>query len=273
MLFYQGKVIWITGASSGIGAGLARAFAKQSALLVLSGRNEQALSDVEKQCVTLGAAKTLILPFDTTDISQLPALVEQVKNWQGCIDMLVNNAGVSQRSLVQDTQLDVYRKVMEIDFFAPVALTKLVLPVMQQQKKGHIVVVSSVAGKIGSKLRSGYCAAKHALHGFFDSLRAESTDQNIQVSLFLPGYVKTNVSQSALTGTGDSHNILDEGQAKAISPDEAAEKVLPKLAKGQFEIYVGSGVEMLAPWLKRFFPTLLAKAIAKQKIPPQSSEQ
>lgn len=271
MSYYKQQVIWITGASSGIGEGLAKGFAKQRALLVISGRNMEALNRVSEQCLSLGAIDVLIVPFEATELEQLDALVSKVMQWQGRIDVLVNNAGISQRSLVSDTDMAVYRKIMEIDFFAPVALTKLVLPIMTKQKSGHIVVVTSLAGKLGSKMRSGYCAAKHALHGFFDSLRAEQFDNNIKVSLLLPGYVKTNVSQSAITGDGSSHNALDEGQASAISPERAASRVLPQLAKGKYEIYVGSGKEMMAPWLKRFFPNLLANILNKQKLPGPSS--
>ena len=133
-----------------------------------------------------------------------------------------------------------------------------------------IAVTSSLAGKIGSKLRSGYCSAKHALHGFYDSLRAEVHDDNIRVSIILPGYVQSNVSVSALTGDGGTHGVMDAGQAKAISAEAAAVRIIRQLEQEREEIYVGTGAEMLAPWLKRFFPTLLSRFLRKQKVPPRA---
>ena len=264
---FDNKTIWITGASSGIGAGLARAFATEGAALILSGRREQALEEVVQQCRTAGAADVLALPFETTDFDALPALVSRADGWRDGIDMLVNNAGISQRSLVMDTQMEVYRSIMEVDYFAPVALTKLVLPGMLARGGGTIAINSSLAGKLGSKLRSGYSSAKHALLGFYDSLRAELHEQGIRVAVILPGYVQSQVSVSALTGDGSEHGIMDSGQASAISADDAAKVILKGLHRSCDEIYVGSGAEMLAPVLKRFFPGLLTRILRQQKIP------
>ena len=264
---FRDRVVWITGASSGIGAALAKALASRGAELILSGRRMDALEAVKASCLELGRIDILLLPFEATDFEALPAIVVKAQQWKGHIDVLINNAGVSQRSLVVDSDMSVYRRIIDIDYFSPVMLTKLVLPGMIAQGGGLIAVTSSLAGKIGSKMRSGYCSAKHALHGFYDSLRAEVYADNIRVSIILPGYVQSNVSLYALTGDGGTHGVMDAGQAGAISADAAAARILRQLEKEREEIYVGTGAEMLAPWLKRFFPGLLSRFLRKQKVP------
>ncbi len=253
---FGGKVVWITGAGSGIGAALARGFAAAGAKVVLSGRSGGDLT------TTLAAlpdsADGMILPFDVTEIDRHAALVEQVVARYGRIDILVNNAGVTQRSLVVDTSLDIYRRLMEVDFFAPVSLTKAVLPLMRAQKSGTIVVTSSVAGKFGTPLRSGYCAAKHAVMGFFDSLRAEVWADGIGVTVIVPGAVRTNSSVNALKGDGGKYGIMDKAIADGVPADEAAALILRGLAKGAPEIVVGNGmgVRLLVPkrrWSPRRF--------------------
>lgn len=265
-MVFQNKTVWITGASSGIGASLAYVFAKKGAHLILSGRQLDKLQAVETRCRTLGVSDILLLPFEATDFEQLETIAATAERWKDGIDLLINNAGVSQRSLVIDTEISVYREIMDIDYFSPVMLTKLVLPGMVRRGGGMIAITSSLAGKFGSKLRSGYCSAKHALHGFYDSLRAEHYQDNIRISIILPGYVQSNVSVSALIGNGSRHGIMDKGQANAISADAAAEIIVRKLYKEKEEIYVGTGMEMLTPWLKRFFPGLLSYFLRKQKI-------
>lgn len=266
----KNSIVWITGASSGIGAALAKEMAKRGVHLILSGRRIQALLNVQNDCQKLGAGDILVLPFEATDFDQLTSIVTTAEGWKGGIDLLINNAGVSQRSLIINTDMDVYRKIMDIDYFAPVQLTMLVLPGMIERGGGMIAVTSSLAGKMGSKLRSGYCSAKHALQGFFESLRAEHYQDNIRVSLILPGYVKSNVSVSALKGDGSRHGVMDKGQSKAITAEEAAKKIIAQLEKGREEIYVGSGIEMIAPLLKRFFPKLLSQILRNQKLPSEA---
>jgi dehydrogenase/reductase SDR family member 7B len=231
-----GKTVWITGASSGIGAGLATAFARAGARLVLSGRREAALAEVAGRC----QGDALLLPFEATDLDALAGIAETAQKATGGIDILVNNAGISQRSLALDTDFDVYRRVMEVDFFAPLRLTQLVLPAMVARGSGALVNIASVAGKVGSPLRTGYCAAKHALVGYSDALRAEITQYGIKVFVVTPGFVATGIADNALTGDGSAkgHDANDPVNA-GITPDEAATIIIDGMVADQPEIAVG----------------------------------
>ncbi len=253
---FEGKRVWITGASSGIGAGLARAFGKAGATVILSGRNRDALA-----AVAADVPDHVILPFEVTDYEVLPAVVDHA----GRVDLLINNAGISQRGLAEDTGMDVYRRIMEVDYFAPVALTKLVLPAMLARGEGHVSVVSSIAGKVGSPQRTGYSAAKHAVMGFFDALRTEVGHRGVRVTTIVPGLVRTEIGKRALTsdGTpkGDSPDDVDAG----ITPDEAAAIILDGFARGLREIPVGAsgGADMALLDLKRQDPDALLDAMGQ----------
>ena len=257
---FSGKLIWITGASSGIGEALANAFAKEGASLILSGRRVEALEDVAQACAP---AKCLILPFEATDFEVLPDMVAQAWEWQGHVDMLVNNAGVSQRARAIDTDMSTYRQLFEIDVFAPIALTKEILPKMLERGQGHIATISSVAGKIGAPGRTGYCAAKHALQGFFDALRAENARLGLRVTLVTPGFIRTNIARNALTGDGSKRGRSDSNIEAGMDVDKAAQVILKGMAKGQEEIPVGEGREMFALKLKRFAPNLVSRMTQK----------
>ena len=259
--FYADKIYWVTGASSGIGQALAIELSRRGAKLILSGRNEAAL-DETRAAITTDA---LILAFEATDYDALPGLVEQALAWQGRIDGLINNAGISQRSLIVDTGMDVYRRLMEVDFFAPVALTKLVLPHMIAAGSGHISIMSSLAGKIGTPVRSGYCAAKHACVGFYDSLRAETEKAyGLSVSVILPGSVKTGVSRNALTGSGEARGVSDANIEAGLPPAEAAQRILDQIAEGRPEIVIAEGMEKAALDLRRQDPDTLYGMLAAQ---------
>lgn len=259
--FYADKIYWVTGASSGIGQALAISLSKRGAKLILSGRNTDALEETRKALST----EALILAFDTTDYDALPGLVEQALAWQGRIDGLINNAGISQRSLIVDTDMDVYRRIMEVDFFAPATLTKLVLPHMIAAGSGHISIISSLAGKIGTPVRSGYCAAKHACVGFYDSLRAEvEKAYGISVSVILPGSVKTGVSRNALTGTGAARGVSDANIGAGMDPAEAATRILDQIAAGEREIVIAEGMEKAALDLRRQDAETLFAMLAAQ---------
>ena len=249
---FGGKTVWITGASSGIGEALAKAFAAQGAAIILSGRR---VAELERVAKSIGG-ETLVLPFEATEYEALPAVVERAQAWRGGIDLLVNNAGISQRSLGLDTDFDVYRRLMEIDFFAPLRLTQLVLPAMVARGSGHLMAISSVAGKAGSPLRTGYCAAKHAVVGYFDALRAEIDRYGIKVTVVTPGFVRTGIAASAVQGDGSIRGRSDGDIDAGISPDEAAAQVMAGLAAGQREIPVGKagGMEMALLDLKRQDP-------------------
>lgn len=260
----QKKVIWITGASSGIGEAVAYEFNKKGALLILSSRRLEELERVKENCRDAKESVKL-LPLDLADASSLPAKAAEALDFFGGIDMLINNGGISQRAYAVDSTMETIRQVMEVNFFGAVALTKAVLPHMISQKSGHIVVTSSVMGKFGTKYRSAYASSKHALHGWFDCLRQEVSEHNIDVSLVCPGFVKTDVTLNALTADGSKHNKMDEAQEKAMSAEEFARRLLPRLARKQQEIYIG-GIELLAVYLKRLSPTLLNRILKKSKV-------
>ncbi|MFC4347874.1 SDR family oxidoreductase [Kordiimonas lipolytica] len=262
---FEGQTVWITGASSGIGEALAHQFAKEGAKLILSARRAEELERVREACIAEGAqgGDMLVLPLDVTDEASLPGKVAEAKAFTSRIDMLINNAGISQRSLCVDTEMATYRRLFEVDVFGQIALTKLVLPVMLEQKSGHLAVTASVAGKIGVSQRTGYCAAKHAMMGFFDALRAEVAKDGISVTTITPGFIRTNIAKHALKGDGSEFAKVDQNIAGGMDVDACARVIMKGFKKGRKEIPVGEGSEMKALWVKRFFPNLLFKMVQK----------
>lgn len=237
---YSGKVIWITGASSGIGEALAEAFAAQGAQLILSGRRTDALQAVADRL----PIPSLVLPFETTDKDALPGIVGQAIGWQGQVDGLINNAGISQRALAIDTALEVYDRIIAVDLLAPIWLTQLLLPHMAARKSGLIVGISSVAGRAGVPLRTAYCAAKHGLIGYLDALRAETEVQyGLKVHNVLPGSVRTQVSANALAADGSLHGKTDSTIAAGMDPAVCASRIMAGIAAGEPEILVAEGIE------------------------------
>jgi short-subunit dehydrogenase len=258
---YEGQVFWVTGASSGIGAALAAALGEAGAALILSGRNVAALDALAAR-IPGGA---LVLPFETTDIAALPGIVARAGAWRGRIDGLVNNAGISQRCLALDTGLEVYRRIMEVDFFAPLALTQLVLPGMVASGAGHVVAVSSVAGKLATPLRTAYCAAKHALVGYCDALRAEMEEAyGVRVTTVLPGSVRTQIAVNALRADGSARGVSDANIDNGLDPAEVARRILSGMAAGLAEIVIAEGQEAAAVELRRHAPATLFALIAKE---------
>ena len=258
---FTGKTIWITGASSGIGAALARAFSAAGAAVILSGRRAHALAAIAAELNT----ESLALPFEVTDYDALPNIIDAAWTWRNGVDLLVNNAGISQRSLALDTSMDVYRRIMEVDFFAPVALTQLIVPHMVARKSGHIAAVSSVAGKIGSPLRTGYSAAKHALIGYCDALRAETElAYHIGVTTILPGSVRTAIATNALQGDGSVRGVSDENIDNGMDPADVAQQVLEGLRTGKPEIVIAQGAEAMGAQLRTENPGALFAAMARE---------
>jgi short-subunit dehydrogenase len=254
------KVVWITGASSGIGEALAKRIAREGALLALSARRRSELERV-KAALPAGT-RTAIVPGDVTDVASIPDWIAQIESELGPIDLLVNNAGVSQRSLARDTTMETYRFLMEVDFFAPVALTQAIVPAMVKRGSGQIVVTSSVAGKYGTPLRTGYSAAKHALHGYYDSLRAEVAKDGIAVTVLVVGAVHTNVSINALTGNGATYGVMDDLQATGIEPDRAADLMVVGIIADEPEVLVAEGPSLEAYQLSRQDPKALYAMLA-----------
>lgn len=261
---YQDKVVWITGASSGIGEALAQEFARVGAQLVLSARRLEELERVRQLCTA--PERHAVVVLDMSESAQFEAAVATVLARFGRIDVLINNAGISQRSLVQDTALAVDRRLMEVDFFGPVALTKAVLPQLQRQGQGQLVAVSSIVGRVATPYRSAYAAAKHALIGFYDALRAEVHAQGLQVSVVLPGFVRSHVSLSALVGDGSVHGVLDPAQQTAMAADVFARKAVAALARGEDYIVIAGARERLALYLGRLSPALLARLIRRLPV-------
>lgn len=258
------KVVWITGASSGIGEALAYEFNKKGAKVILSARREEELQRVKENCANSDES-VRIIPLDLSDKDSLPGKADEALKQFGTIDILINNGGISQRAYAIDTTIETIRKVMEVNFFGSVGLTKALLPGFIEQKSGHIVVISSVMGKLGTKYRSAYAASKHALHGWFDCLRQEVYEHNIDVTLVCPGFIKTHVTYNALTGDGDTYAQMGDAHKKAMPPEEFARILLPKLARKKEEVYIG-GTEILSIYVKRFFPKLLNRILRRAKV-------
>jgi short-subunit dehydrogenase len=263
--FFTNKVVWITGASSGIGEALTYKLAQNGAKLIISARREEELKRVQQQS---GSANVFILPLDLEAPDSFALKVQEAIAAFGQIDIMVHNGGISQRSLVKDTLPAVQRRVMEVDYFSYIELTRLLLPHWQQRKSGHVVVISSVMGKIGTPLRSAYAAAKHALHGFFDCLRTEVWKDNIKVTLIMPGYIRTQVSLNAVTASGEKLNEVGKNIGHGFPADKTAEQILKAIQKGKNEKYVGRpwSQEWMALHIMRLFPALAFK-IFKNAVP------
>lgn len=259
MTRYTDKTVWITGASSGIGEALAKAFANEGAHVILSGRRVDALEAVSAQIDT----ETFVLPFEATDFDSLQSAVDSAWNWKGGVDILVNNAGVSQRSLAIDTAPEVYRDLINIDLIAPIWLTQLQLERMSKAGGAHIIAISSVAGRIGVPLRTAYCAAKHGLIGYMDALRAEAeTVHNIKVTNVLPGSVQTNVSRNAMTSDGSKRGQSDSAIEGGDSPEDCAAAILDAVAAGEPELLFAKGMELDSAKLRHADPDAFFKLIA-----------
>ncbi|UOQ53662.1 SDR family oxidoreductase [Hymenobacter cellulosivorans] len=261
MSFSQ-QVVWITGASAGIGEALAKEYARAGARLVLSARN---VAELERVAAACAPAEVLLVPLDLGQADTLQACAEKVLGHYGRLDVLVNNGGISQRSLALDTSLDVHRRLMEVNYFGTVALTKAVLPQLLSQKSGQIVVVSSLVGKFGSPYRSAYAASKHALHGFFDSLRAEIWQSGVGITIICPGFVRTGVSINALTADGSPQQTMDAATEQGLAPEKLAHKAIRAIAQRREEVYIG-GRETLGVYLKRLAPGLFSRILRKAQV-------
>lgn len=259
-----GKVVWITGASSGLGKALVKECALQGADVILTARRYE---ELEKVRVTLlNPERHVSVCADITDESQVRHAYAQVLAAKGRIDWLINNAGLSQRALIQDTTMQTERAIMEVDYFSQVFLTKTVLPTFIAQKSGRIAFVSSVAGLLGTQYRASYSAAKAAIHMWANSLRAEVSQDGVEVSVIFPGFVKTNVSFNALNGEGKPQGHQDEAIENGLEPDLFAQTTVSALLAGEEYIVVGGAREKLGVWVSRLSPSTLYKMIRKMKV-------
>lgn len=258
------KVVWITGASSGLGEALAKACAKQGAQVILTARRFEVLEQVRANLFQ--PERHISFAMDVTDEAQVQHTYAQVLEKFGRIDWLINNAGLSQRALISDTSMHTERAIMEIDYFSQVFLTKTVLPTLLKQQSGRVVFISSVAGLLGTQYRASYSAAKAAIHLWANSLRAEVAEQGVQVSVVFPGFVQTNVSFNALNGAGQAQGHQDEAIANGLSADDFAAQVLKALMHGKEYIVVAGAKEKLGVMLSRLSPKALYKVIRKSTV-------
>ncbi len=258
---FENKIVWVIGASSGIGEEIAKQINKRGGFVILSARNEAKLDVVKAQLANSDDA--CILPLDLEDQEVFQSKAETLVEKFGKIDYLFNNGGLSQRGEVYETPLEVDRRIMEINYFGNIALTKAVLPYMRDKKQGHIVVISSIAGKFGFYLRSAYAASKHALQGFYESLLLEEAHNNINVTIAFPGKINTEISKSALNASGKKHGKMDHNQETGMSVEECVQILLKAVLKKKKSILIGNK-EIWAVHIKRFFPRLFWKIIKKQ---------
>ena len=261
--FFKGKVVWITGASSGIGEALVYEFSIRGARLIISSNDLPGLERVKSSC---GNQSDMVncIPFDLFDIKGIEKLIQQQINTVGKIDYLLNIGGISQRSRIEETPLWLDRKIFEINFFGTIGFTKAVLPYMIRQKSGHILATSSISGRFGFPLRSAYSASKQALHGFFETLYLENKSNNIKVSVIIPGRVRTQISMHALDSRGKEHGKMDEGQANGLTPETAAKIIIRGIIRDKREILVGRG-ELALLYIRRICPWLFFRIADKVK--------
>jgi len=252
--FYNGKVIWITGASSGIGEGLAKALSSWNSRLILSSRRIAELERVKSE-LKCNPENVYILPLDLSTPESLEAKAKEALGAFGQVDILINNGGISQRSLVMETSIETDRKMMEINYFSGVILTKSILPSMLKMGRGQIVAISSVTGKFGFPLRSAYAASKHAMYGFYESLGAEYYEQGIRTTMVCPGRIRTNISLSALGPDGKPQNIMDHGLRYGMSVEKCSKDILIGIRKNKKDVLTG-GKEVIMVYIKRFAPWL-----------------
>ena len=264
MSTWNNKLVWVTGASSGIGKACAESWARRGAKVVLSSRKEDALEAVARPLREEGC-DVRVVTLDLSNSDSLADVATHVESTYGAVDVMVHCGGISQRSKVLDTGLEVDRRVMEIDYFGTLALTKALLPGMVKRKQGHFVVVTSLMGLFSSPLRSGYCGAKHALYGFFESLRAEHHDDNVKVTMVCPGFIHTNISLNAVVGDGSKQGTMDDKTGAGMSPAACAEKMVRAVERNKAQALIGR-TELLAVYLKRFAPGLLRRIMRRAAV-------
>lgn len=260
---FKHKTIWITGASSGIGKAVAIALSEYECNLILSSRRVDVLEEVRQLCKKPN--NVAIVPLDLANLKDMQKYAVQAISTFGAVDILINNGGVSQRSPILETTIEVDQKLMEIDYLGTVALSKSILPHFIERQQGHYVVVSSLMGKFSSPFRSAYCGAKHALHGFFDAMRLEHEQDGIKVTMICPGFVNTNVARNALTADGSKQGFQDDMTENGLDVNKFAKKMINAIKREKFEAYIG-GFEAVGVFVKRLSPRLLHKLVLRSKV-------
>ncbi|XP_036924719.1 dehydrogenase/reductase SDR family member 7B [Sturnira hondurensis] len=272
----QDAVVVITGATSGLGRECAKVFYAAGAKLVLCGRNREALEELTRELAASQATRVqthrpFTVTFDLTDPAAVIAATAEILQCFGYVDVLINNAGVSYRGAILDTTTDVDKRVMETNYFGPVALTKALLPSMIKRRQGHIVAISSIQGKISIPFRSAYAASKHATQAFFDCLRAEMEQYEIKVTIISPGYIHTNLSLNAITADGSRYGVMDKTTAEGRMPMEVARDVLTAVVKKKKDVILADLLPSLAIYLRTlapglFFSLMASRARREQKL-------
>ncbi|XP_020814626.1 dehydrogenase/reductase SDR family protein 7-like [Drosophila serrata] len=271
-----GKVVVVTGASSGLGESLAHVFYRAGCKVILAARRTQELERVKKDLLALDvdpAYPPTVLALDLAELNSIPEFVTRVLAVYNQVDILINNGGISVRADVASTAVDVDLKVMVVNYFGSVALTKALLPSMVKRNSGHICFISSVQGKFAIPQRAAYSASKHAMQAFADSLRAEVASQNINVSCVSPGYIRTQLSLNALTGSGSSYGKMDETTAKGMSPDKLAERILQCILRKEPDIIVSDIQAKVAYYLRHLCPSLYFWIMAKRALKLEKADR
>ena len=255
----ENKIVWLTGASSGIGEALAYRLSEKGAYIIISARRVAELERVKSQCKY--PEKVRVLPLDLEDTTSLENKTKEASVFFGDIDVLINNSGIAQRSFIHNTNPLVDRKIMEINYFGAIMLTKFLLPQMRTRKNGQNVIISSVLGKISAPGSSAYAASKHALHGYYDALRYEESENNIKVTIICPGYINTPISYSALNADGSQFNKMSKPQQFGMKSDVCAKKIVESIECEKEEVFIGGFQERVALYMKRFFPKMLSQTM------------
>jgi len=244
-------------------------FSFTGAKVILSSRRVDQLEEVKKRLETADSGKeesrVAVLPFDVTNVALAEQNVENAFTIFNSVDIIVLSAGISNRGSVLRTDFSVHEKVMQVNFFGPAALSKAILPKFLEKGGGQYIAISSVQGKFGQAMRSPYAASKHAMQGFFESLRCETAHENMKVLIVSPGHVRTNLSINAVTTNANKkHNVLDPNTAEGFAPWYVADKILQAMANGEEELVVAQGKAKAAMILKRFAPDLLSSILKKR---------
>ncbi|XP_004449751.1 dehydrogenase/reductase SDR family member 7B isoform X2 [Dasypus novemcinctus] len=267
--YLRDAVVVITGATSGLGKECAKVFHAAGAKLVLCGRNREVLEELTRDLTASRATKVqthkpCMVTFDLADPDTIVAATAEILRCFGYVDILINNAGVSYRGAIMDTTTEVDKRVMETNYFGPVALTKALLPSMIKRRQGHIVVISSIQGKISIPFRSAYAASKHATQAFFDCLRAEMEQYEIDVTVISPGYIQTNLSVNAITADGSRYGVMDETTAHGQSPEKVAQEVIAAVGKRKKDVVLADLLPLLAIYLRTLAPGLFFRLMASR---------